>query len=185
MVAAQLRLRNFYIYEDLATFPEDGKRREILDGDLIVNPAPILKHQQVLQNLNRILDAHMQRTGAGNLFFAPVDVRLGDNVFEPDLLVVLKDSRARLTRAFIEGPPDLVVEILSPSTEEWDRGRKSAAYARGGVREYWILDPERRQLEQFTLQEGALVRVGLFGADTLTTALLPGLQVDLSRVWAD
>ncbi|MBI5498290.1 MAG: Uma2 family endonuclease [Deltaproteobacteria bacterium] len=185
MVTAEYRLRNFYIYDDLATFPDDGKRREIIDGDLVVNAAPVPRHQRVSRNLQRILDSHLVRSGQGELFNAPIDVRLGEDVFEPDLLVVVPGAQARVAQKYIEGPPALVVEILSPSSSEWDRGRKATAYARHGIREYWILDPDRRLLERFVLRNGAYARDASQGSGTVETPLLPGLRVPLEEVWAD
>jgi Uma2 family endonuclease len=184
MVASQRYvLRNYYIYEDLATFPHDNQRRELFEGDLIVNPAPFIKHQRISGKLQFILQKHLEGSGQGELLVAPTDVRLGDNVFEPDLLVVLKGGKAVIGKAWVQGPPDLVVEILSPSSEAWDRGRKSTAYARAGVLEYWIVDPERRQLERFVLEADQFVRAQVLSHETFSTQLMPGLSVDLQSVW--
>ncbi len=184
MVAStRYTLRNYYVYEDLATFPHDNQRRELFEGDLIVNPAPLIQHQRVSRRLGGILDRHLTQCAQGEVLYAPTDVRLGDNVFEPDLLVVLNGGLAKIEKAYVNGPPDLVVEILSASSEAWDRGRKSTAYARAGVREYWILDADRRQLEQFVLEQDVFVRLAVLSDETFSTALLPGLQVDLQAVW--
>ncbi|MBI5498262.1 MAG: Uma2 family endonuclease [Deltaproteobacteria bacterium] len=184
MVSA-LRLRNYYIYDDLETFPDDGKRREIIAGDLYVNPSPLPRHQRVSREFLVELALFLRHAGLGEVLDAPIDVRLGDDVFGPDIVVVLKAGQAVIRDKWIEGPPDIVIEILSPSTEKVDRTTKANAYARHGVPEYWLVDAEGRRLERYELRDRAFERVAIHAdADVVTTPRLPGFRLELGRVWA-
>jgi Uma2 family endonuclease len=173
-------------YDDLQDMPDDGQRYEILGGELIVTPAPTAAHQRVLRSLDRLIDDHVRRTGVGELFGAPFDVLLSRfDTVEPDLVFV---SAARPPVAndqnSIDFPPDLVVEVISPSSRRYDRVRKMALYSQSGVREYWIADPERRTLEIYALEGEAYVQVDSDAAGRLNSRVLPGLQVDPSEIFA-
>ena len=131
-----------FTYEDYRTAPAD-ERYELLDGDLVVAPAPNLKHQRVQFRLGRRLGQFIEERALGEFFFAPCDVVLADSdVVQPDLLFVSRD-RGHLLRGGdnVRGAPDLVVEILSAATAERDRGYKRVLYERHGVAEYWLVDP--------------------------------------------
>src|SRR5581483_5221256 len=126
----------------LADAPDDGLRHEIINGELCVAPAPLISHQRLVARIFRMLDEAATAANAGEVFLAPLDVRLSDyDVVEPDLFFVATD-RLSICRddKFIEGPPDLVVEIVSPPTRVADLVRKAAVYARSGVAEYWTVD---------------------------------------------
>lgn len=142
-------------YEDYARLPEDGPRYELADGKLeLMSPAPSPEHQRIGVRLLFLLQFY-----CGNEFIllnAPIDVILApDEVRQPDLLMVHKSREDIITPRGVEGPPDLVVEILSPSTALKDRFVKSEVYARFGVKEYWLVDIYHRTLEQYLLEEGA------------------------------
>jgi len=137
-------------YRDYAALPDDGRRYEILDGELSVTPAPSLDHQIILANLFRILDAHVRARNLGIVLFAPLDVILADaNIVQPDLVFLDHERMSRSSRRGIEGAPTLLAEVLSPGTTGVDRNVKRALYARQGVPFYWIVDPEARTLEAF------------------------------------
>lgn len=134
-------------YEDYRQFPDDGRRHEIINGDHHVSAAPSLYHQWVLTRLVVQLYHHVCEPGLGYLAPAPVDTVLSESdVVQPDIVVTLDRDEAVIRRERIEGPPDLIVEILSPSTAYRDRGLKLDLYQTAGVREYWIVDPDRRQV---------------------------------------
>lgn len=136
---------------DLAALPDDGNRYELLEGVLYVSPAPTRRHQAILTELFGWL-FQAQRAGQGQVYVAPTDVVLGlDTVVQPDLVFVRRHGRALLTDANIQGPPDLVVEILSPATRERDLGAKRQLYARFGVPHFWIVDPDTRSVHCFAL----------------------------------
>jgi Uma2 family endonuclease len=177
-----------YTYADLETFPEgDGKRYEIIDGELFVTPSPNVRHQAVLKELVWSIESHLREHPLGTLFFAPLDVVFSDdNVVEPDLLYVSRARAERMTKKNIQGAPDLVVEVLSESTRRTDEIRKRKLFERYDVVEYWIVDPELDAVKVFRRRQGRFDRVAelTFEAnDTLTTPLLPGLEIPLARIF--
>ncbi len=135
--------------EELAQLSDDGNRYEILDGELLVTPAPSVSHQRASRELVRHLLAYLDGKGL-ELFYAPTAVRQGERTeLEPDVLVL--PARAETSDRFAGelGQLVLVVEIASPSTARVDRYRKRAAYQRHGVPEYWIVDPAARFVERW------------------------------------
>jgi Uma2 family endonuclease len=141
-------------YDDLAALPDDdGHRYELIDGSLIVTPAPRMRHQVVVGNLHLALRAGCPRELV--VFLAPFDVVLSINtVMQPDLLVA---RRSDLTEANLPAPPVLAVEVLSPSTRRIDLGTKRLAFEAAGVASYWVIDPDEPSLTAFEL-EGAAYR---------------------------
>jgi Uma2 family endonuclease len=140
-------------YEDYAVIPDEAGRFELLDGELsAMSPAPSLMHQLVSKELQKAL------YHCDNDYFvlnAPVDVILSQySVLQPDIVMLRKDKAHLLTKRGIEGPPDVVVEILSPSTAAKDRGKKMDIYAHYGVPEYWIVDIGNELLEQYLRRDG-------------------------------
>lgn len=189
MTASQSRIP--YTYEDYRMLPEDMSRRyELLHGELYMVPAPTTRHQRISRKLETILDRHVTDHGLGEVFDAPVDVVLGrDNereVAQPDILFVAHARRAIIKLHGIEGAPDLVVEILSEGTAERDRGYKRALYARNGVSEYWIIDPQTRTVEVYVNHGGEYGGPATFPADAaFASALFPGLAIPLADILAD
>jgi len=172
-------------YEDYAALPDDGRRYEVLDGELEVSPAPSTRHQGVSGNLFWVLHGHVRERGLGKVYCAPIDVILAPaTVVQPDLVFVAAGREAIVTERAIEGPPDLVVEILSSWSVLRDRVAKAALYARYGVRQYWVVDPEARILEVYQLEGAAYRLVATHeGAARVRTVLLPDLEIDLAGVW--
>lgn len=133
-----------YSYLDLESFPDDNLRREIIDGVLIVTPAPRVRHQQAVARVMRLLFAYSDEHG-GEVLPAPTDVFFSDtNVVEPDVIFVLADNDGRLEEMFVRGAPDLVIEVSSPSTRQLELVRKLKLYERFGVPEYWFVRPRCR-----------------------------------------
>lgn len=172
-------------YQDLVMFPEDGLRHEIIDGEHFVTPSPTTRHQQVLTDLLVSLANYLKEHDMGRVYPAPCDVVLSEfDVVEPDLVVITKATADRVTEANIQGAPDLVVEILSPSTSSRDRGLKLRLYGKFGVREYWIVDPVASTVEVHRLAAGKLDAGDLLTADTtLTSHLFPGLEIRLGSIF--
>ena len=173
-------------YEDYLTTPAD-ERYELLDGDLIMVPAPNLKHQHVLGNLHYHLRQFITEHGTGRLFLAPCDVYLSDtNVVQPDLLFVSRKREHLLSDGQkVRGAPDLVVEILSPSSADTDRGTKRELYGRHGVTEYWLVDPTAETVAIHRHRDGVLVATESFGREqTLRSPLLAGLELRLDDVFS-
>jgi Uma2 family endonuclease len=173
-------------YDDLANMPDDGNRYEVIGGELLVNPAPRRDHQEVVANLDWILQRFLRASGTGRAYTHPVDIWLGPNdIVEPDI-VVIRESRLDSYRpeGVVREPPDLVVEVLSPSTRGTDQVRKMALYARCGVPEYWIADPDRRSLTIHLLKGGQYCSVAPDEDGKLASQLLEGLRVDPDEVFA-
>ena len=140
-------------YEDYVLLPNDRSRYEILEGELSVTPAPTTKHQSASTNLLIILAHYIKDRDLGKLFHAPIDLILeSTSVLQPDLLFVSKARQRIITEKAIEGVPDLVIEILSPSTSRTDRITKAQIYARHSVPAYWIVDPDAEAIEIYLLE---------------------------------
>jgi Uma2 family endonuclease len=140
MAGQTMKTRTVLTADDYFALPDDGKQYELLAGELYVNPTPSFPHQDVAKRLFLILQRFFERKGLGEVFFAPLVVVLGQHdVAEPDLMVVADSSQ--FSQRGIEGPPLLVVEILSPSNARHDRVTKAARYLALGVEHYWIVDP--------------------------------------------
>jgi Uma2 family endonuclease len=168
-------------YDDYCAIPNDGKRYELVDGQVHVSPATSPLHQRLVGNLFVMLRAHFSRPA--EVFVSPIDVILTPHdVVQPDLVVVTDPGL--VSARGIEGAPALVVEVLSPTTTAYDRTTKAQRYAALGIPHYWIVDPETRTLECFRSHEAAYQLVGSFGPDaTLTHPDFPGLRFDLPALW--
>jgi len=173
-------------YDDLATFPDDGKRYEIIGGELLVSPAPRPKHQEISRRLSeRFSTLLMHQLGRAKVYPAPIDVRFSpEDVVEPDLVVIRTERRAIVGELAIDGAPDLIVEVLSPSTRAYDEVAKAALYAREGVTEYWLVDPESATVRIFTLTGGQYEPVPHDG-QTAKSALFPELTVEIASLFTD
>lgn len=142
-------------WHDVQQTPEDGKRREAIEGELYVTAAPSSRHQEISARLTAALDVILVQTGHGRLFHAPgVEFPATDEGVQPDLVFVSAARDGIVGHDWIRGAPDLVVEILSPSTEDRDRGVKLKLYRRQGVGQYWIVDPEAETVEVWRLASG-------------------------------
>lgn len=162
--------------EDYLALPDDV-RAELIAGELFVTPAPNEHHQRTSARLHLVLHEHFERGGLGEILYAPLDVYLptGD-VVQPDLVGIAR-KRASIVRQGVRGAPDLVVEILSPTHRERDLVVKRDRYARAGVPEYWIVDPEARGIEVLALEGDAYVPRGWFtGARPLMSPSLGTLD---------
>ncbi len=170
-------------YSDYVHIPPDRNRYEILDGELYVTPAPSPLHQRVSRRLQRQLEDYFHTRGLGEVFNAPIDVILTHHdVVQPDLVLVT-DARQVSARG-IEGAPALLVEVLSPSTREYDQTTKAHRYAGLGVRHYWVVDPEGRRIECYRTEGGryALVAEGA-GDASLVHPDWPDLALALADLW--
>ena len=172
-------------YEDYCALPDDGLRYEIIEGFLFSEPSPRRAHQQVAANLLMILRAHAREHDLGEVYIAPFDVILDRRtVVVPDLVFVAQARAGVVTERAVEGTPNLIVEILSPSTARRDRVAKLNAYARRGVPHYWLVDPAARTLEAFELVEGSYrLAVSVGGDDEFRPGLFPVLVLPLSELW--
>jgi len=176
----------FVTYDEYAQMPDDGRRYEVLEGMLhMMTPSPTTRHQRVSGNLYFILRDHVAKHDLGEIFDAPLDVVLSStNVLQPDLIYVSRARAEIVTEKNIAGVPDLVVEIISPETASMDRVTKAQIYARAGVPCYWVVDPDRRTIEEFRLERGIYMPVRQWeGEARFAPELFPGLEIELSRVF--
>jgi len=170
-------------YSDLLATPNDGKRYELIRGQLFVNPSPTTVHQRVLRKLSRRLEDYFHAHTPGEVFFAPVDVILTPHdVFVPDLVVVHDPSH--ISKRGIERAPLLVAEVLSPSTRRVDRGLKRERYAELGVPHYWIVDCDRQRIECLRLAGAAYVTALVVEGDArFEHPDFPALAFELAALW--
>jgi Uma2 family endonuclease len=170
-------------YSDYVEIPPDGKRYELLEGDLHVTPAPSPLHQRASKRLQRKLEAFFEARGIGEVFNAPIDVILTPHdVVQPDLVVVVEPTQ--ISARGIEGPPLLVVEILSPSTGIRDRTVKARRYAALGIRHYWLVDPEAKRVECYRAEAGAYAPVVAGEAEaSMSHPDWPELTFPLGDLW--
>lgn len=161
----------------------EGGLHEILGGEPVVAASFTLYHQTVARRLQFQLYERIELRGRGQVFDAPAAVRLSDvDVVEPDLWVVLREHEHRLCTTHCDGPPDLIVEVLSPDSLRKDRVVKAALYERCGVPEYWIVDPDRHAVDQLVLA-GDRLRDFARSSSVLRLHVLGDVAVDLARVW--
>src|SRR5258708_24826340 len=172
-----------WTYEDYATLPDDGQHYEIVNGVLLMTPAPTPEHQDIVGEIYACLRTHVKLAGLGRVFMGPIDVVLkSKNVFQPDVLVVLNAHLDRIQAKKIVGAPDLVVEVASQSTAVIDRITKFDAYARARVTEYWIVKPESHAVDVFALEGREYHSLGTFrGQQTLPSRVVPGLPVRVEQ----
>lgn len=173
-------------YDDLLDMPDDGQRYEIIGGELLVNPAPRRDHQLVVADVTWIVEQFLRVTDWGTAIPHPVDVYLGSNdIVQPDL-VVIANTRLHIYRpeGIVDGSPDLVLEVLSPSTRRTDLVRKMALYARSGVPEFWVADPDQRRFTVNVLVDDAYVAAqpGIDGA--IASQVIPGLKIVPATIFA-
>jgi Uma2 family endonuclease len=176
-------VKNKLEYRDLLAIPSDGKRYELLDGEVSVTPAPNPVHQRLVLALAMRFVEYFHALGIGEVFVSPIDVILTDrDVVEPDVVVVGRPDQ--VSQRGIEGSPLLVVEVLSPSTREHDRTVKAQRYARLGVPHYWIVDPETQRVECLREHAGSYEPVLVAERHhTLAHPDWPTLAVDLEALW--
>jgi Uma2 family endonuclease len=180
-MATARHVKVVWTYEDYRTLPDDGRRYEVIDGDLLMTPAPSTTHQRVSKRLEKAFLLQVEDAGLGVVYNAPIDVIFSQTrVVQPDLVVVLKRREDIITERGIEGAPDIVVEIVSPSTRSADLHSKRNLYASEGVSEYWIADPEARTVEVLELgDEGYRTRAVCRSGGRLDSGVVPlDLTVD-------
>lgn len=179
--------QNLYTYEDYLRIPEEpGYRHEILEGTLAREPSPSMHHQRVSRELGYQLITFFKTFDPdGELFFAPLDVVLKiNNVLQPDIVFVSSARREIMRLEHIDGPCDLVVEIMSPSNRRKDRLLKMEIYRQAGITHYWLVDTEENTLEAFTLMHGNYTLLAAGGpGDVFVHPAFPGLNLNLDQIF--
>ena len=173
-----------YTYKDYLLI-DDDKRYEILRGGLIMVPAPFTIHQRLLRNIEDILWNFVKEKKLGEVLVAPTDVVLSEDiVVQPDILFISKEGLDIIKEAAIMGSPDLIVEIISPSSASYDTVEKRDIYEEYGVKEYWLVFPQEKAIEVLALEDG-VYRELCKGRKTgvVRSKIIAGLEVDLKEVF--
>ena len=175
-----------WTYDDYAQLPDYGSHRmEVIEGELVLSPAPNVLHQSINSNFLFALRKHVEKQSLGRVFHAPIDVVLSNtDTVQPDIIFISTANRDIITTANIQGAPDLAIEIISPSSDRLDRIRKSSLYARFGIAHYWIVDPILELVEEYALSgnEYRLLREWA-RAETMTPRALHGLEISLDEIF--
>ena len=173
-----------FTYEDYLHFPED-KRYEIIDGEVHMVPSPVPYHQMVLGNLYLRLCEFVDKKGIGEVYLAPLDVVLSEiDVVQPDIMFISKERLNIITEKNIQGAPDLIVEIISPTSEYRDRVIKRKLYSKYEVKEYWLVDLEKKEIEVMALGESGLETVKIYKkTDILESLVLKGIKIKLDDIF--
>lgn len=171
-----------FTYEDYKSLPDcEGKHYELLDGELLLTPSPTWKHQQISGRLEFVLTAFVTQHQLGDVAHAPLDVLLGEDVAQPDILFISHERADIIHDEAVRGAPDLTIEILSPSTADRDLGYKRKIYETHGVKEYWIVDPDLQTIEVILFETAASTTFQ--EKDQLTSPTLDGLSVSLQEIF--
>jgi Uma2 family endonuclease len=177
-------------YRDFVHFPDDGRRHELIDGKHYVTPSPAIRHERLYMRLMKALMDYVEVHPIGELFGSRTDCVMSlFDVVVPDLLLITNDQARIITKKHLRGAPALVVEINSPSTRGRDRRSKRDLYARAGVREYWMIDPDANTVTVFRRPPQGEVPIAAThqatAGDTLTTPLLPGFELTLPHYFRE
>jgi Uma2 family endonuclease len=176
-----------WTYEDWLQLPDDGYLYEVIDGVLYMSPPPLIRHQRGIIRFADLFLAFLKLHPMGEVLIAPVGVRFPNQPvpLQPDIVFVKAERLGIIGENYIEGVPDLIVEILSPSNWLYDRREKMQVYQEAGVPEYWIVDPRAQTIEIYVLEQGVYQMVGQYGMGTAATSLvLPGFQVPVDVIFA-
>lgn len=172
-------------YEDYVHFPDDGRIHELIGGDHYVAPAPGTRHQRISRHVQHQLMDQLEMTGKAEVYNAPTDIHLTQiDVVQPDLVVIDLARKHIISPKKVNGPPELVVEILSDSTSKRDVTLKKDLYQRAGVPEYWVIDPDRNEVTAYKLSEsGTYERAGTFTDRIEFSTDRLHAVVDMTKVW--
>jgi Uma2 family endonuclease len=172
-------------YDDYAKLPE-GAPYQLIDGELVMSPSPESMHQLVSLRFTINLSTFVFQRKLGIVLYSPLDVYLGEHeTYQPDIVFISRGRLDIITRTRIEGPPDLVAEILSPATGYYDLAHKKDIYEQTGVKEYWILDPKGKFVEIFWNDNGRFVTLAKHRErGAVESRLLSGFSVDVAALFA-
>jgi Uma2 family endonuclease len=175
-----------WTYDDYAALPDDGRRYEIVNGVLVMAPAPNRSHQDAVLRIAHYLLVHVEFAGLGKVMIAPFDVQLSpEDVFQPEVLVVLNAHLDRIQEKKFMGVPDLVVEVASPGTAIYDRLTKFEKYAEAGIPEYWLTNAKTRTIQVLVLERGEYRSLGIFrGEQILQSRIVPNLPVGVEKFFS-
>ena len=176
--------REKYTYQDYAKLSE-GAPYQLINGELVMTPAPTTYHQRLAREIFLLLASFVKLHGLGEIFFSPLDVYFSETeTYQPDIIYVSKDRLSIIAEEKVEGSPDLIAEILSPTTAYYDLRHKKQVYEQYGVKEYWIVDPMEKSIEVYENKKKSFELFKKYDrTGTLRSPLLEGLNLDLSKVF--
>jgi len=176
-----------FSYEEYRALPETGPHYQLVDGDLLMSPAPNFRHQDISSRIVLALTLHAQTHSLGKVLYSPLDVIFSDDdVYQPDIVFISNARRSIIVPEGLRGTPDVCVEILSPSSRDLDLKTKRVMYARYGLPELWIVDPDTNTVQVFRLQEEPHRPAQSFSAaDTLNTKTFPNLALKLEKIFEE
>ena len=172
-------------YDEYCLLPEDRNQYELFDGELVMTPSPSARHQEIVTELAGALRNFVRKGSLGKVYVAPLDIIFTEHtVVQPDILFISQERVKTVVQEKVEGAPDLVVEVLSPSTFYKDLRKKMAVYSQFGVKEYWIVDPERKTIELYCRGKEELELASRFSAEeTFESPLFPGFHIAVSSLF--
>lgn len=164
---------------------EEGAPFQLINNDLIMSPSPLAIHQQILFALSETIVLYHIKGRQGAWMYAPMDVKFDEgNILQPDIIYISEDRKADLIKDRIEGAPDLIIEILSPSNAYYDLRQKKDIYEKYGVKEYIIIDPVQENADLYLLKDGVFVLdQKVQKTESLNSILLPGFSIELSKLF--
>jgi len=174
-----------WTYEDYCRLPADGWIYEVIEGELFMSPAPLIRHQKSSGKIFAMFLSFAEEPDAGEPYISPIDVILPSlaTPVQPDVIFVTKERLDILKEERVEGAPDIVVEVLSPWNWIVDRRSKFTIYAKAGVREYWLVDPKAQTIELYVLRSNAYALIGKYGiGETVCSEVLSGFAVKVEEV---
>lgn len=158
---------------------------QLIDGEVVISVPPIPKHQEIVGEVLYLLMTHAKQHG-GKALTSPIEVYLDDeNIFEPDVLYMKADSKCKVEAKRLNGAPNLIVEVLSPSTAKYDKRQKYEAYEKHGVEEYWIIDPVHEILEVWAGKDAKFTRIGAFSKTDLFQSQLLGEKIEVKTLFGE
>ena len=174
-----------FTYRDYLLLPEQD-RRELIEGDFYVVPSPTVRHQRIIARLARITSDFVDVNRLGEILWSPLDIVLSDeDVVQADILFISNERRGIVKESNIAGAPDLVIEVLSPSTADRDKELKLRLYPRTAVREYWLVDPDQESVRVLTLGPGGIESSQTYASGAVESFVLPGLTIEHGRIFAE
>lgn len=176
--------KDVYTRKDYEKLPE-GAPYQLIGGKLIMTPAPEVQHQRVSRDVGFKLHEFIKKNGLGEVFLAPIDVQLSEHdVYQPDIVFIHKDRLDVIGRKKIEAAPDIVMEILSPSTGYYDLKTKYDSYEQAGVKEYWIIDHHRKKVDVYQNKNGKFQLHNESGdSEEVVSAILPEFSISLAELF--